>query len=616
MSGVSQEPRVEAVRLRLAGHTLQEISRLTGLSVPTISAAHKRFLESGWSSVVGRPRGRREGEGRCLDSALSRALFHAVTTQVPEALGLSHRLWVISALRALPTLHGQPALSARTAANYLSRWQLAAPRPSVRLMAGGQNLERWKATVYSAVLARAQCEGRQVFWLDETVLPSVDQSEEARGARVIRAVNLRGKIYWMGHGTLLQERALIDFFDRLLACCGGKAFVVLDGMQWQRAAALSASLAQHRENLYTFHLPTEHGSQPKIAAPTPLAVTDFPATRGAEATELKLPSNPFAQQLRGLVRATPRGTGAPISPWARGAFGHLERLEAESIHIFREVVAECERPVLLYSAGKDSAVMLHLARKAFYPARPPFPLLHIDTTWKFRELYEYRDCAAREAGLELIVHVNEEGLATGINPFTHGASLYTGIMKTDALKQAMERRRFDAAFGGGRRDEEKSRAKERICSLRSPTHHWDPKDQRPEPWQLLNTQLHRGESLRVFPLSNWTEIDIWEYILQQRIALPSLYFAKARPVVERDGHLIVVDDERFPLTPGEAPVMKRVRFRTLGCYPLTAAIPSQADTPEGVVAEVLAAQTCEREGRLIDRDSLGSMERKKLEGYF
>ncbi|MEM5388795.1 sulfate adenylyltransferase subunit CysD [Paraburkholderia phymatum] len=299
-----------------------------------------------------------------------------------------------------------------------------------------------------------------------------------------------------------------------------------------------------------------------------------------------------------------------------GSSSDLDRLEAESIHIFREVIAECERPVLLYSGGKDSAVMLHLARKAFYPALPPFPLLHIDTTWKFRELYAYRDQVAQEMALELIVHTNYEGLAKGINPFTNGASIYTSIMKTDALKQAMARHRFDAAFGGGRRDEETSRAKERICSLRSPSHRWDPRDQRPEPWQLLNTHLHPGESLRVFPLSNWTEVDIWRYILQQQIALPSLYFARRRPVVERDGRLIVVDDERMPLRAGEVPVIRRVRFRTLGCYPLTAAIPSQADTLEAIIAEISTSKRPERDGRVIDHDGHSAMERKKLEGYF
>ncbi len=295
---------------------------------------------------------------------------------------------------------------------------------------------------------------------------------------------------------------------------------------------------------------------------------------------------------------------------------HLDRLEAESIHIFREVIAECDKPVMLYSIGKDSAVMLHLAVKAFYPATPPFPLLHVDTTWKFRAMYEFRDAVAKRLGLELIVYVNQEGLARGINPFTHGSRLHTDVMKTQALRQALDAHGFDAAFGGARRDEEKSRAKERIFSFRSAQHRWDPRQQRPELWSLYNARHRPGESVRVFPLSNWTELDVWQYIWRENIAIVPLYLAAPRPVVERDGALIMVDDERLPLREGERPVLKKVRFRTLGCYPLTGAIESNADTVEGVIAEMLAARTSEREGRVIDRDTAGSMEIKKLEGYF
>ncbi len=295
---------------------------------------------------------------------------------------------------------------------------------------------------------------------------------------------------------------------------------------------------------------------------------------------------------------------------------HLARLEAESIHILREVVAECERPVLLYSIGKDSSVMLHLALKAFHPGRPPFPLLHVDTTWKFREMIAFRDQTARRLGLELIVHVNAEGLSMGINPFTHGSAVHTDIMKTQALKQALERYGFDAAFGGARRDEEKSRAKERVFSLRSSAHRWDPKRQRPELWRLYNTRLNKGESLRVFPLSNWTELDVWQYIHQQNIPIVPLYFAKERPVVERDGALIMVDDERLPLAAGETPQLRRVRFRTLGCYPLTGAVESDADSLPAIIEEMLAARSSERQGRVIDKDGAASMEMKKQEGYF
>jgi sulfate adenylyltransferase subunit 2 len=295
---------------------------------------------------------------------------------------------------------------------------------------------------------------------------------------------------------------------------------------------------------------------------------------------------------------------------------HLESLEAESIHIMREVVAECENPVMLYSIGKDSAVMLHLAMKAFYPAKPPFPLLHVDTTWKFREMIAFRDQTAKNLGLRLLVHTNSEGVAKGINPFTHGSLIHTDVMKTQALKQALEKYAFDAAFGGARRDEEKSRAKERIFSFRSDQHRWDPKRQRPELWRLYNARKNKGESFRVFPLSNWTELDIWQYIHLEKIPIVPLYLAKVRPVVERDGGLIMVDDERMPLALGEKPMMKKVRFRTLGCYPLTGAIESEADTLLAIIQEMLLTTTSERQGRVIDHDASASMEKKKQEGYF
>ena len=294
---------------------------------------------------------------------------------------------------------------------------------------------------------------------------------------------------------------------------------------------------------------------------------------------------------------------------------HLRRLESESIHIIREVVAECRAPVMLYSIGKDSSVMLHLAMKAFHPAKPPFPLLHVDTTWKFREMITFRNETAARLGLNLIVHTNEAARAQGINPFDHGG-YYTHAMKTEALKQALTLNGFDAAFGGARRDEEKSRAKERIFSFRTASHAWDPKNQRPELWRIYNTRVQQGESIRVFPLSNWTELDVWQYIMMENIPIVPLYFAKKRPVVERDGTLIMVDDERMKLKPGEEPQMRLVRFRTLGCYPLTGAIESGADTLEDIVSEMLTARTSERQGRVIDHDESASMEKKKKEGYF
>lgn len=294
---------------------------------------------------------------------------------------------------------------------------------------------------------------------------------------------------------------------------------------------------------------------------------------------------------------------------------HLEQLEAEAIYIMREVAAECEKPVMLYSIGKDSSVMLHLAMKAFYPEKPPFPFMHIDTTWKFREMIEFRDETAKRLGIDLIVYKNEEGIREGINPFEHG-SAYTDIMKTQALKQALNKYGFTAAFGGGRRDEEKSRAKERIFSFRNEAQAWDPKNQRPEMWKLYNTSINKGESMRVFPLSNWTEKDIWQYIRKENIPIPSLYYAKERPVVIRDGNIIMVDDDRMKLLPGEQIEQKKIRFRTLGCYPLTGGVESDADTLDAIIEETLSAVSSERTSRVIDHEATGSMERRKREGYF
>lgn len=295
---------------------------------------------------------------------------------------------------------------------------------------------------------------------------------------------------------------------------------------------------------------------------------------------------------------------------------HLKQLEAESIHIFREVAAEFDNPVMLYSVGKDSSVLLHLARKAFAPGKIPFPLLHVDTTWKFGEMIAFRDKMAKKHGFELLVHKNQEGLDMDISPFVHGSAAHTDIMKTQGLKQALDKYQFDAAFGGARRDEEKSRAKERVYSFRDNHHRWDPKNQRPELWNIYNAKINKGESIRVFPMSNWTELDIWQYIYQENIEIPSLYLAKPRPVVERDGVKIMVDDERMPLEPGETPTMEMVRFRTLGCYPLTGAVNSDATTLPEVIKEMLLTRTSERQGRVIDHDSAGSMEKKKMEGYF
>ncbi|WP_429002971.1 sulfate adenylyltransferase subunit CysD [Xanthomonas sacchari] len=333
--------------------------------------------------------------------------------------------------------------------------------------------------------------------------------------------------------------------------------------------------------------------------------------RAAGATHTAAPTATTAATLRS-------GLPLPAAAVSMSAFplSHLDRLEAESIHILREVAAEFRNPVLLYSVGKDSSVLLHLLLKAFAPAPPPIPLLHVDTRWKFREMIAFRDRRAAETGVELRVHINPDGVAQDVGPFSHGASVHTDVMKTQALKQALDLWKFDAAIGGARRDEEKARAKERVFSFRNAHHRWDPKQQRPELWNLYNPRIHPGESVRVFPLSNWTELDIWLYIYREAIPVVPLYFAAERPVVERDGALIMVDDERLPLRPGETPQLRRVRFRTLGCYPLTGAIESQADTLEKIIAEMLQATTSERQGRIIDQDPGASMEQKKVEGYF
>ena len=335
----------------------------------------------------------------------------------------------------------------------------------------------------------------------------------------------------------------------------------------------------------------------------------------AEARLDELEQESIKPAARRAYVAAPLSTLTP-SPLDPQAMSHLDQLEAESIHILREVAAECENPVMLYSIGKDSSVMLHLAVKAFRPAKPPFPLMHVDTTWKFREMIEFRDRRAKELGFKLIVHINEEGRKQGIGPFTHGSQIHTDVMKTQALKQALDKYKFDAAFGGARRDEEKSRAKERVFSFRSAQHRWDPKNQRPEFWNIYNTRIHKGESIRVFPLSNWTELDVWQYIYRENIPIPSLYFAAKRPVVERDGALIMVDDERMKLAPGERPREEMVRFRTLGCYPLTGGVRSNATTLPEIIQEMLLTTTSERQGRVIDHDQAASMEKKKQEGYF
>ena len=612
--------RCEAVRLRLAGSTLADVKKQTGLSAPTIIAAHKAFLAKGWDGVAVRARGRSFGDGRLLTSEQESALFALMVEQAPDQLGLPNLLWQMAAIKALGKQQFNIDLPKRTVNNYLSRWGLSVIKPAARLDVGSEPLEIWRKITYPSIVARAKNEHAEIFWIDEFPLTGASVTSAIR-RNVVRAVTNRGKQMWLAYEGVLRAPVLFEFFDRLLKTVDGKVFVILDGMQSRQAATTSGWLSKRGEKVkvLAFHLPDPSGMSDTHAG------LPFGAPlHEAKPTSRSLPHKPidlFTVQIKHLISQSTQNSGPyaakkSIRESQSMTLTHLQRLEAESIHIMREVVAETENPVMMYSIGKDSAVMLHLAMKAFYPAKPPFPLLHVDTTWKFRDMYTLRDRMAKELGMEIKVWQNPEAKALGINPFDHGSAIHTDIWKTQGLKQALDHYEFDAAFGGARRDEEKSRAKERIFSFRSTAHRWDPKAQRPELWNLYNAHKHKGESIRVFPLSNWTELDIWQYIHLHNIPIVPLYFAKPRPVVERDGMLIMVDDERMPLREDEVPMMRKVRFRTLGCYPLSGAVESEAETLEEVIQEMLLTKTSERQGRMIDHDSAGSMEKKKQEGYF
>jgi sulfate adenylyltransferase subunit 2 len=632
--------RRRAVELRLEGRSLQHIRSETGLSAPTVIAAHKAFLAGGWSAVAVRGRGRQQGEGRALTPVQEQALRRLVLTLPPEQAALAVPLWQRDALGQWVERELGMALGERTVTRYLERWGLrllglqeaAASEPAAL---------QWQQDVLPQYVRQARQQHATLYWCGEL---RVGERGSAP-ARVLVALSLRGSLMWLPFADSTTA-VWADFLRRLQRAAGAQVLGLLHGIELDSAAgaALRELVAADGVALQ----PCPLALRPAVAAAAPAAASapqrTLPAapmpTRSAAATPRVPPPAPPAPILSAQASsqkaapapwrpATPAAQ-APVSPSAaaRGAdfpflkreqpmkLTHLQRLEAESIHIMREVVAEADKPVMLYSIGKDSAVMLHLAKKAFYPAPPPFPLLHVDTTWKFRDMYAMRERMARELGMELLVYQNPEAKAMGINPFDHGSQIHTDMWKTQGLKQALDHYGFDAAFGGARRDEEKSRAKERIFSFRTAQHRWDPKNQRPELWKLYNARKHKGESIRVFPLSNWTELDIWQYIYLENVPIVPLYLAKERPVVERDGTLIMVDDERFPLKPGEVPMMRKVRFRTLGCYPLTGAIESQADTLPAIIQEMLLARTSERQGRMIDHDTSASMEKKKQEGYF
>jgi sulfate adenylyltransferase subunit 2 len=540
---------------------LRDISQTTGLSVPTILAACKAYEAGGWDAVDVAPRGRRIGAGRMLDEAQQAAVLTHMAAHAPDELGLGDLLWHAEALQRYLRMETSREPSTRTVERYLERWQWPDPVPRFALVDGALAAGEADGGL-RALSKRARAEGGDIFWI---------QLHTAAERKFIVARSRRGTSYWMGYHGTPDPLEWNTFGERLQRTLAHKIWIIMP----------------------------QHSNMEGLAASHRVEWVDADAS---------VPAQEHAPAVDCLARPVLAGVERHLS--------HLDRLEAESIHIMREVVAEAENPVMLYSIGKDSSVMLHLALKAFYPAPLPFPLLHVDTRWKFREMYRFRDQRVKQVGARLLTHTNPEGVAQGINPFEHGSAVHTDVMKTQALKQALDMHGFDAAFGGARRDEEKSRAKERIFSFRSAGHRWDPKNQRPELWRLYNARKNPGESLRVFPLSNWTELDIWLYIHRENIPIVPLYFAAPRPVVERDGLLLMVDDERMPLLPGEKPISKRVRFRTLGCYPLTAAVESNATTLPDIIQEMLLATTSERQGRIIDFDGAASMEKKKQEGYF
>jgi sulfate adenylyltransferase subunit 2 len=586
---ILNERRRQAVKLRLSGMTVAAVSAAVELSAPTVIAAHKAYLGGGWEAVAVKRRGRVSGSGRKIDPALEQRLLDAMLESLPDALGLPHLLWCDEAIADWFALQGTTAPPRRSLARYRTGWGIA---PSA------------DATGEAALHDRLQQAPAGHDAMSTTALAWAPPGRAGRGHWLLFARGTRGQLYWRSLAHAPRSGDWTALWQRLATLCRRPLHLVIDGLSLRPGDSLTDWLAQQRPPV---SWSTASGDRPAGPAPTSPRNAAPSVTRSNARTATS--PHHSAINPRPLMQTTPE----PIDP---DTLTHLQRLEAESIHIMREVVAEAENPVMLYSIGKDSAVMLHLAMKAFYPAVPPFPLLHVDTTWKFKAMYAFRDEMAKKLGMDLLVHVNPEGLAKGINPFTHGSAIHTDIMKTEGLKQALDKYGFDVAFGGARRDEEKSRAKERIFSFRTAQHRWDPKNQRPELWNLYNARKHKGESIRVFPISNWTELDIWQYIHLQNIPIVPLYYSAPRPVVERDGTLIMVDDERMPLRAGEVPMMKSVRFRTLGCYPLTGAVESEAATLPEIIQEMLLTKTSERQGRMIDHDSAASMEKKKQEGYF
>jgi sulfate adenylyltransferase subunit 2 len=621
--------RRRAVELRIDGLSLSEIQQATGLSVPTIIQAYRAFEAGGWTAISVGARGRPKGDGRVLTIGQEQSLRLAALSDMPERHGLAPALWSGQSLRSLASRHFGTTLEPRAVSRLLERWGLALVSLRGPKATRSPAEAEWLKDVWPNEVEQARNTGSQLAWAGAILHP-----DRPSPGGVLVASRPLGSLAWLPvTGTLATADAYLDFLARLLRSASGTWRVFLHGPDFRRVPKVQQWLAAHpRLQLLPGPLTPRVRRAPEpataaaplppappaharpVAKPATTSVTHSPPAEAGAANGTAI----IAAPLEARPRAASVSFSSPSEPTDSTPMNltHLQRLEAESIHIMREVVAEADNPVMLYSIGKDSAVMLHLAKKAFFPSPPPFPLLHVDTTWKFRAMYEMRDRMAKELGMELLVHHNPEAQEMGINPFTHGSQIHTDMWKTQGLKQALDKYNFDAAFGGARRDEEKSRAKERIFSFRSAQHRWDPKNQRPELWRLYNGRKQKGESIRVFPISNWTELDIWQYIYLENVPIVPLYFAAERPVVDRDGTLIMVDDDRMPLREGEVPMMKKVRFRTLGCYPLSGAVESEADTLPSIIQEMLLTKTSERQGRMIDHDAAASMEKKKQEGYF
>lgn len=583
--------RKTAVTLRLQKKSLNEIQLQTGLSHPTIISAYKKFLKGGWQALQSQPRGRPSGSQHIKQPALAPLISELLTQTYATQNGSDKKLWDIGSIHQWIADRSAHSTSEKTTSRYLkSIGLLPAPeslnttrqavlRAANHLQANSPNLD--------ASCPPNKQDKRRIFVIG--LRSFVLDHEAGHNGYQLYARDTKNRIQWAHSHRSLTSTDLVEFLSHLNAQEAEGMILVIKVPFYHRHTDLHQWQSEHPESLI---IPSQDLAN--ITANDLKKEPEDPSARPHHTANQSQHSTP--------------GKDMPLT--------HLQRLEAESIQIMREVVAETENPVMLYSIGKDSAVMLHIAMKAFYPSLPPFPLLHVDTRWKFQEMYRFRDKMVEDLGLKLITHINPEAIEKDINPFTHGSAIHTDITKTEGLKQALNEYGFDAAFGGARRDEEKSRAKERIFSFRTADHRWDPKNQRPELWKQYNARKHKGESIRVFPISNWTELDIWQYIHLENIPIVPLYYSAERPVVERDGTLIMVDDERMPLRDGEVPMMKKVRFRTLGCYPLTGAVESEADTLPAIIQEMLLTNTSERQGRMIDHDSAASMEKKKQEGYF